>query len=123
MSEKQSATNYINEDSLKYVLSLPHGRKVLWDILSFGGLYHQPFTPESRRVTDFNCGRRDAAIVLLTECLTASAEHVALMMKEQANVTDNTDADDRGRDDRPSGDTDSLADALGRQDQDGGFDA
>lgn len=73
----------IDPDALKYILSLPAGRKVLWDILAVTGLYRQPRVPGDPGGTEFNCGALNVGLIIWSECQESSPDHVALLMKEQ----------------------------------------
>lgn len=79
-------TTQIDYNALAYVLSLPQGRKVLWDILGVSGIYKQSFDPNSGRVSDFNSGARNIGVVLWTDCQLVSPEFTAIMIKEQGNA-------------------------------------
>lgn len=76
----------IDRDALLYVLSLPQGRKVLWDILGQAGLFRQPFSVENERLTAFNCGNLNIGIMVYAELLQTSPDLTAMMTKEQANA-------------------------------------
>lgn len=92
----------LDEDALKYVLSLPAGRKVLWDILALSGLYRQPRVAGDSEGTAFNCGGLNVGLALYADCLTVSPDLTAMMTKEQA-AYDNRGPDDNKREYPTSG--------------------
>ena len=79
-------TTQIDYNALAYVLSLPQGRKVLWDILAVSGLYKSTFSLESARLSDFMAGSRNIGVAIWTDCQLVSPEFTAIMIKEQGNV-------------------------------------
>jgi len=84
VTSEQVRTN-LDVDALKYVLSLPRGRKLIWGLLGLAGVFRQPFN-QDLRLTDFNCGSLNLGLALYADCLQASPELTAMMTKEQANV-------------------------------------
>ena len=74
----------INADALKYVLSIPQGRKVIWDLLGIAGLYRQPRVAGDTEGTAFNCGGLNVGLALYADCLTVSPDLTAMMTREQA---------------------------------------
>lgn len=104
-------TSFIDEDSLKRTLSVPAGRKVLWDLLALGGLYRQPFATDSL-LTAFNCGSTNVGLMLFADCMSASPELTAMMIKEQGNADrERADSDPA----RNSGDGDSTRNGFGNR--------
>ena len=87
----------IDEDALKYILSLPNGRKVLWDILGLTGLYRQPRVAGDTEGTAFNCGGLNVGLAIYADCLTVAPDLTAMMTKEQASY------DNRGTSPESSG--------------------
>lgn len=106
---EQNTSIAIDNDALKYMLSLPQGRAVVWDLLAAYGLFRNAFSadPSDR---DFKLGMHNAALILYVECMTVSPDLTALMLREQGNYdnaagTDSADADKRnapGTDDTAS---------------------
>lgn len=78
-------TEHIDEDALKYILSIPRGRKVIWEILAFAGIYRQPFVPGNPDLTAMNSGALNVGLMLLSDCMITSPELTAMMTKEQGN--------------------------------------
>lgn len=72
-------------DELKYMLSLPQGRKVIWGMLSLAGLFRQPFVTGDRDITALNCGSLNIGLILYADCMTVSPELTAMMTREQGN--------------------------------------
>lgn len=85
-------TSYIDRDALLYMLSLPQGRKVLWDILAISGLFHQPFRAGDPEATAFNCGALNVGLIAYAECLTIDPALTAMMTKEQSDASNRSDA-------------------------------
>jgi hypothetical protein len=76
----------IDSDSLKYILSMPKGRKVIWDILAIAGLYKQPYVPGNSDGTSFSCGSLNVGLAIYADCLLTSPDLTAMMTKEQGNA-------------------------------------
>lgn len=102
------APTSVNGDALLYVLSLPAGRKVVWDLLALTGLYRQPHIPGNPSGTDFNCGALNVGLALYADCLSISPDLTAMMIKEQGTY-DNRDASN-SRAERDSTDRDPYRD-------------
>lgn len=105
-----ASPNHIDADALKYILSLPQGRKVLWDIFAITGLYHQPFIAGDPETTAMNCGRLNNGLILYKDCMSVSPELTAMMLKEQGTY-DNRDPDpqpNHAGDDSGNSDDDGL---------------
>ena len=111
-------TNHIDADALKYILSLPQGRKVIWDIFAISGLYQQPFVSGDPETTAMNCGRLNNGLILYKDCMSVSPELTAMMLKEQGTY-DNGNDTDHGRSvqpaehDNPGDDLDFIGHGLG----------
>lgn len=72
----------IDGDALKYILSLPQGRAVIWDLFTAYGLYANPFHSDSAE-KDFRLGMHNAALILYADCMTVSPDLTSLMFREQ----------------------------------------
>lgn len=67
-------------NDLRSVLNTVEGRRFLWRILEFCGLYKTSFTGSSE--TFFLEGQRNVGIKLITEIIETEPEAYLLMMKE-----------------------------------------
>lgn len=67
-------------NDLRSVLNTIEGRRFLWRILEFCGLYKTSFTGSSE--TFFLEGQRNVGIKLITEIIETEPEAYLLMMKE-----------------------------------------
>lgn len=97
----EPANTTLHPDSLKYTLATPQGRRVLWDLLGFAGLFRQPRVPGDPGGTDFNCGSLNVGLMLYADCLTVSPDLTAMMIKEQGSY-DNASIADTRPDPRPN---------------------
>lgn len=84
----------LDADALKYILSLPKGRKVIWGLLAFSGLFRQPFVPGEPDKTALNSGALNVGLMLYGDCLAVSPDLTAMMTKEQGNDDNQRDSDD-----------------------------
>jgi len=69
MSDKEKNGANQENDDLRAVLSTPEGKRVMWRILDFCGLYRNPLTND-QGVTGFNCGKQSVAQWLVDECIS-----------------------------------------------------
>ena len=69
---------------LRNTMSTPHGRRLMWHILSTCGLYANCFDGSGAR-TAFNCGRQAVGQQLLAEILAAAPDEYMTMQREQAS--------------------------------------
>lgn len=69
-------------DDFKWVVSTEQGRRFLWDLLAFTGVYRSSFTGNSQ--TFFNEGRRDVGLRLLGQINEHEPEAYVTMLKENA---------------------------------------
>lgn len=67
-------------NELAAVLNLPEGRRYIWRLLEFCGVYKTSFTGSSE--TFFLEGQRNVGLRVVTEIMTAYPEAYLLMMKE-----------------------------------------
>ena len=68
MSDKEKNAANQEKDDLKGILSTPEGKRVMWRILDFCGLYRNPYSG-SEGETAKNCGKQEVAQWLIDECL------------------------------------------------------
>lgn len=105
-------TEHIDANALAYILSLPQGRKVLWDIFAVTGLYHQPLVPGDPETTAMNCGRLNNGLILYKDCMTVSPELTAMMLKEQGNYDNGNSTNNAGDAGSARNDGDPGSDGL-----------
>jgi hypothetical protein len=70
-------------DDLKFVLSWPEGRRLIWRILSEAGVFRSSFTGGGKR-TFFNEGKRDLGLMILIDLMATDPEVFARMQHEAA---------------------------------------
>lgn len=68
------------EEDFKWVVSTEQGRRFLWDLLAFTGVYRSSFTGNSH--TFFNEGRRDVGLRLIGQLHEYAPEAYLRMLKE-----------------------------------------
>lgn len=84
------------KDDLATILTTPQGRRFVWDMLEFCGIYKDSFTGNS--TTFYNEGRRSVGLWLLSEIAKAKPEALLEMMR--ANSTASTEpAQEKGDND------------------------
>ena len=71
------------KEDFKWVVSTEQGRRFLWDLLAFTGVYRSSFTGNS--TTFFNEGRRDVGLKLIGQLNEYAPEVYVTMLKENAN--------------------------------------
>ena len=79
--EKQKLLEIRKVEDMKWVLSTEQGRRVIWDLLSFCGIFRSSFTGNS--TTFFNEGGRNVGLRLYNQVLTAD-EIAYLKMRKEA---------------------------------------
>jgi hypothetical protein len=76
------------EKDLAVLLEQPEGRRYLWKMLDFCGVYRTSFTGSSE--TFYLEGKRNVGLMILSEIMKASPEAYLLMInenrKEESNV-------------------------------------
>lgn len=80
----QPATT-LDPDALARTLGTPAGRRTIWGLLGFAGLFRQPRVAGDPGGTDFNCGGLNVGLMLYADCLTVSPDLTAMMIKEQGS--------------------------------------
>jgi len=68
--QEKNARN-LEVDDLKKILATAEGKRVMWRILEYCGLYRNSFAPQAE-MTDFNCGVQSVAQWLIDECISAN---------------------------------------------------
>lgn len=68
---------------IKWLMEHPQGRRLVWDLLSFTGIYRQVFTGNSE--TFFNDGKRVVGLRYLDLVNRNAAEQYTTMLKEHVN--------------------------------------
>jgi hypothetical protein len=65
--------NALNQeiDDIRAILASKEGKRVMWRILEYCGLYRNSFAPQAK-MTDFNCGVQSVAQWLIDECISAN---------------------------------------------------
>lgn len=69
-----------DQNDLRWVMSMPQGRRFLWRILEGCGIYKSSFTGSSE--TFFLEGQRNVGLKLLAEIMEADSESYMLMQRE-----------------------------------------
>ena len=70
---------------MKELMSHAWGRRVLWRILSWAGVFKLSFSEGEHSLTDFKEGMRNIGLMLLDECNMASPD-MFLLMQQEANA-------------------------------------
>lgn len=76
--EEQRAKLELNQerDDLRKILALPEGKRFLWRLFEFTGLYRNPYSGD-KSSTEFNCGLQSVGQFLLDEAIDANPEAIA----------------------------------------------
>ena len=82
--EKLEADNQVNE--MKKVLDTLEGRRVLWRIMEFCGLFENRWVPNSARVS-YDQGQRNVGLYVLAKVQEADVEKYFEMMREKEERT------------------------------------
>ena len=69
---------------LKEILSYPYGRRFLWRMLAWCGIFKLSFSEENN-LTNFKEGMRNTGLMLLSECELAEPNMYLLMQKEASD--------------------------------------
>ncbi len=70
---------------MKELMSHAWGRRVLWRILSWAGVFKLSFSEGQHSLTDFKEGMRNIGLKLLDEC-TLADPNMFLRMQQEANA-------------------------------------
>lgn len=86
LSEQQKKERLIARmkllDDIRWVLSNPKGRRLVWWVLSLCGVFRASFVPKDSNQTAFNEGRRDVGLRLLLEIGSANPKAYSQMEDE-----------------------------------------
>lgn len=93
--DEQEAREQEIEDLL-HVMSSRRGRRFVWRLLDYTGLYRQSFTGNSE--TFFNEGRRNVGLFILDE-VTSAAPDQWLQMQREAREAEQSSDDEEESDD------------------------
>jgi hypothetical protein len=104
-SSNFTASGIIDNDALKYILSIPRGRAVIWDLLTAYGLYRNAHSVETAE-REFHLGMHNAALILYAECMAVSPDLTAMMIREQGDY-DNAGTSSPARPERPTASDDN----------------
>lgn len=85
--ELSKAMEHKKEDDLKFILSSPHGRKFLWDLLGWCGLYASPENARGDE-TQRAIGRQNVARKILSDIVSADESSWILMQQENLKQGD-----------------------------------
>jgi len=78
--KKARADAETRENDIRWLMSDPRGRRIVWAFLEETGIYRSSFTGNS--TTFFNEGRRDVGLKLLAEINEIAVDQYTLMVKE-----------------------------------------
>lgn len=80
---KQTAANLNRQEieDIKWLMSSPRGRRLVWWILGIAGIYRTSFS-SSRNVTDFNEGGRNIGLKLLARVNDHCLDQYEVMFQE-----------------------------------------
>jgi hypothetical protein len=67
-------------DDMKFILSTPQGRRLVWRYLEFCGIFRSIWHPSAE--IHFNEGMRNVGLRLITDIEEANPDALVLMMKE-----------------------------------------
>lgn len=81
-AEAQKKLRERHLDDIRKVASTEHGRRVIWWVLSLGGIYRDPFNP-SGSVTNLNIGKQQVARSVMSDLMEADEELFFQMQREQ----------------------------------------
>lgn len=89
MADKEKNGLNKEQEDIRKVLSTPEGKRVMWRILEFCGLYRNPFSGDGSE-TGFNCGKQQVAQWLVDECISCHPKATAeLLINNKLNEDDN----------------------------------
>jgi hypothetical protein len=69
-------------DDFKWLMGHKQGRRFMWRLLGFSGLYRNPFVAGDSGQRDFNCGMQNVGQHMLHEIHALCPENYELMVKE-----------------------------------------
>lgn len=67
---------------MKWVMSAPAGRRVMWSLLGDLGLYRTPYAGENTNAAHFNIGQHSAALKLNAQLIETAPDEYDLMGRE-----------------------------------------
>jgi hypothetical protein len=67
---------------MRWVMSTPAGRRVMWSLLGDLGLYRTPYAGEHTNAANFNMGQHSAALRLNAQLIEHSPDEHDLMARE-----------------------------------------
>lgn len=70
---------------LKWLMSSPRGRRIMWRLLDLAGVYRISFDPNAMKMA-FNEGNRNLGNQLLKEVMTLCPELFPVMLKEHEDA-------------------------------------
>jgi hypothetical protein len=79
-------------DDIKAVCGLPQGRRLIWELLDFCGVYGMSFVAGNGDVTAFNEGRRAVGLKLLNRVNNASKSLLNQIILEHYSVVESNKA-------------------------------
>ena len=82
--EKDKLRNEKDANDLRWVLSMPQGRRFLWKLLETCGVYRSSFTGSSE--TFFLEGQRNVGLQLLAQITAADSEQYLTMIRESKKL-------------------------------------
>lgn len=87
--QEKNARN-LEVDDLKKILATAEGKRVMWRILEYCGLYRNSFAPQAK-MTDFNCGVQSVAQWLIDECISANPKATGDLIINNKLIEDKND--------------------------------
>lgn len=87
--QEKNARN-LEIDDLKKILATAEGKRVMWRILEYCGLYRNSFAPQAK-MTDFNCGVQSVAQWLIDECISANPKATGDLIINNKLIEDKND--------------------------------
>ncbi|HEB12601.1 MAG TPA: hypothetical protein ENI11_02880 [Actinobacteria bacterium] len=67
---------------LKHLLSTPNGRRFIWRMMIWCGVFDINFYPDQDNLTNFKLGMRNIGLMLIDECDSADPSAYILMQQE-----------------------------------------
>lgn len=85
--KKAATTDALKLDTIRTIMSTPHGRQWIYGILERCHIYGNPFVPGQSDSTAFNLGEANIGRIFLADVQEAASELYLTMLQEAKSVS------------------------------------